>query len=236
MRTTTKLALIPVAVAAFACSGGRRASTVAQDTSLSRDLQLAADPEFALAASNAGHGTQVVSGIELGTAGAPKTTAPQRAPQRITGSSLRPAVKTAPSRTHHDTPAPAAQQQEVARAPEPAPAPVTEAPAPAPTQPTTEAPAPAPTTQAPAPAPEPTQPSGGDGGGTWGEGHGRDGGSGIGGVIGGIIGVVIRGGAVGPDRCDPREHGRHGGRGYPGGYPGPGSLPFPRGGFPPINP
>jgi len=68
-----------------------------------------------------------------------------------------------------------------------------------------EAPTPEPTIAVAAiPAPEPmVMQSGGPS-----DAGASDHGSGIGGVLGGIAGAVIRGGRVGPDKCDPRTDGR----------------------------
>lgn len=176
------LAMVPLAALALACSRSEQPKDQAMDPALMSDLESAAAPTSALAASQF-KPRQVVSAIELGES--PHARAPERT--------------AAPA--HHAQPHAAAPTPKVKSvdptATEPAPEPVVvanvppdNAPAPAPEPTSTPSAGPRPTpnpVHIPAPVGREPAPSG----------RGRMGGmGGIGGIIGGVI---IRGGSIGDD-------------------------------------
>lgn len=205
--------LSALVLAACGRNGASPNRTMTDD--LKRDLQAASTSDLNLASQQAGKAFALT---EIGEQSAP---APAKVLKKAAGPKAvrakAPTVKAAPE---NRVAAEAAQPttQAVAQAPSPEPAPTTEAPAPA----------------VPRPSPTPVDPNAGqgapgrDGGGSS---AGNGGGGGIGAVLGGIFGAVIRGGVVDGDHCDPRSdggHGRHGGGyGYPRGYPGYPTSPYP---------
>ena len=217
MRTVMRSSMLAVGLSAvvLAACGRNGASpnrTISDD--LKRDLQAASTSDLNLASQQAGKSFALT---EIGEQSAP---APAKVLRKAAGPkavrSKAPTVKASPE---NSVAAEAAQPttQSVAQAPSPEPAPTTEAPAPA----------------VPRPSPTPVDPNAGqgapgrDGGGS----SAGNGGGGIGAVLGGIFGAVIRGGVVDGDHCDPRSDGRHGrhGGGYPSGYPGYPTSPYPGG-------
>jgi hypothetical protein len=183
------LAMVPLAALAVACGRSKQPSDQAMDPALMSDLESAAAPTSALAASQF-KPTQVVSAIELGES--PRAHAPERA--------AAPAQHAKPRAS-----APAKVKAIDPKATEPAPEPVLVATTPAPT-PEPAAPTP---TAGPRPTPNPvdiTTPVGRE--------PGRGGMGGMGGMggigtIGRIGGVIIRGGSIGDDdHCEIHPGGR----------------------------
>ena len=178
------LAMVPLAALAVACGRSKQPSDQAMDPALMSDLESAAAPTSALAASQF-KPTQVVSAIELGES--PRAHAPERA-----------AAPAQHAKPRASAPAPKVKAIDP-QATEPAPEPVLVATAPAPI-PAPAAPTP---TAGPRPSPNPVNiptPVGRE--------PGRGGMGGIG-TIGGIGGVIIRGGSIGDDdHCEIHPGGR----------------------------
>lgn len=204
MRNILAKLVVPVALAAAACSQGPSRSAGMPDD-LQKDLELASASAPVLATPAGDYQPmRFVSEVEQARVAAPveRTRAPRRVAARAA----------ALDQAETSTPAPEPEQEiQVAQAPAMAP----ETPAPASDVPSVPTVAPRP---APMPVDVPAMEGEGRGGVQPGPGPGR---GGIG--IGDVIGVVIRGGGVGPDHCPPRRRGRGGIMGGMGG--GMGGLP-----------